>query len=157
MHFTLGLRPCIFSSFLLKIYLPPPSQNYPVVPLYVSTAYISRKWDVESIELSAASVTMTNILMPPSIQQGTIGVQRGERRSRPPPLFEFLCTPLQGTACSIPLHDQLLSSRINNVLYCYMIRHVLLVMIQKINFLGMKRPLQITVPHSVTICMSNVH
>ena len=87
MHFTLGLRPCIFSSFLLKIYLPPPSQNYPVAPLYVSTAYISRKWDVESIELSAASVTMTNILMPPSIQQGTIGVQRGERRSRPPPLF----------------------------------------------------------------------
>ena len=32
-HFTLGLRPCIISSFLLQIYLLPPLQNYPVAPL----------------------------------------------------------------------------------------------------------------------------
>ena len=33
-RFTLGLRQCIISSFLLQIYLCPPSQNYQVVALH---------------------------------------------------------------------------------------------------------------------------
>ena len=38
-HFTLGLRPCIISSFLLQIHLRPPSQNYQVAPPYMPKTY----------------------------------------------------------------------------------------------------------------------